>query len=364
MKFAEHFKKLGAPSNNTSSSSNLSEVYNTTRPDYCGLPFFDYLLFDVELIDSSVRSLKRGKATDLDELLAEHLSHSHPALCSILYRLFNAKIKFHFVPSGFGYSYTIPIPKNSFAHFNKSVTPDDFRGISISSIVSKVFEKCILDRFSRFLETSDSQFGFKKGIGCSNAIFSVRKVVDNFVTNRSTVNLCALDLSKAFDRMSHHGLFIKLMKRIVPNELLSTLEYWFNICSTCVKWGNYFSDFFQLKCGVRQGGVLSPYLFSVFMDDIFNVIHSIPWGCHIGCVNCTIFLYADDILLVAPSISALQHLINAVEHFLSSHEMILNAKKSCSLRIGPRYNDIGRPVCTANNIVIQWVNSMRYIYLL
>jgi hypothetical protein len=161
--------------------------------------------------------------------------------------------------------------------------------------------------------------------------------------------------------MSHHGLFTKLMKRMVPNELLSTLEYWFSICSTCVKWENYFSDFFQLKCGVRQGGVLSPYLFSVFMDDIISVIHNIPSGCHLGCVNCSIFLYADDILLVAPSISSLQHLINTVEHFLSSHEMILNAKKSCSLRIGPRFNDICQPVCTTGGTAIQWVNNMRYL---
>jgi hypothetical protein len=78
----------------------------------------------------------------------------------------------------------------------------------------------------------------------------------------SNVNLCALDLSKAFDRMSHHGLFIKMMDRMIPNALLATLEYWFSICETCVRWGDVYSEYTQFKCGVRQGGVLSPYLFA------------------------------------------------------------------------------------------------------
>jgi len=78
-------------------------------------------------------------------------------------------------------------------------------GISISPVVSKVFEYCILRRFSDFLNTHDSQFGFKnKSLGCSHAICCVRNIVNHYVTNGSTVNLCALDITKAFDRMSHH----------------------------------------------------------------------------------------------------------------------------------------------------------------
>ena len=93
--------------------------------------------------------------------------------------------------------------------------------------------------------------------------------MDYYVKSGSTVNLCFIDISKAFDKMNHYGLFIKLMQKLVPVNLLRVLEMWFTIGSTCVKWCNFFSRFFALSCGVRQGGVLSPYLFALYIDSIF-----------------------------------------------------------------------------------------------
>ena len=61
--------------------------------------------------------------------------------------------------------------KNSNSVYNKSITVDDFRGISISPVISTVFEHCILDRYAKFFVTSDNQFGFKKEHGCSHAIY-------------------------------------------------------------------------------------------------------------------------------------------------------------------------------------------------
>ena len=77
-----------------------------------------------------------------------------------------------------------------------------------------------------FLQTSDTQFGFKKGLGCNHAIYSVRTIVESFVRKGSTVhvNLCAIDLSKAFDKVNLHALIIKLMKRNEPIQLLGLLE--------------------------------------------------------------------------------------------------------------------------------------------
>ena len=110
-----------------------------------------------------------------------------------------------------------------------TITVDDFRGISISPAISKVFEHCILHRYRDFFKTSDNQFGFKQGSSCAHAIYSLNCVVDYYVNYGSMINICALNLSKAFDKMSHYGLFIKLMERRIPDMLLYVIEHWFSI---------------------------------------------------------------------------------------------------------------------------------------
>jgi len=141
----------------------------------------------------------------------------------------------------------------------KKLSVDDFRVISISPVISKIFEQYILRRFSKFLVSSDNQFGFKKAVGCSHAIFTEKSVVDHYISNGSTVNLCALDVSEAFNKMSHHGLFINLKNRRVPITLLLVPEDCrFSYCSTLAKWLG--SNSFKLTSGVCQGSVLSLFL--------------------------------------------------------------------------------------------------------
>jgi hypothetical protein len=88
-----------------------------------------------------------------------------------------------------------------------------------------------------YLATSDNQFGFKKRLSCSRVIYAVRNVIEHYVENGSTVNMCSTDLSKAFNRMNHYALLVKLMDRKIPSALLTILEHWFLMTRTCVKWG-------------------------------------------------------------------------------------------------------------------------------
>ena len=69
-------------------------------------------------------------------------------------------------------------------------------------------------------------------------------------------------------------LFIKLMKRRIPDNLLLLLESWFAIGMTCVKWHNVWSIWFRLSCGIRQGRVLFPYLFAIYIDSLVEKVQT------------------------------------------------------------------------------------------
>ena len=108
---------------------------------------------------------------------------------------------------------------------------------------------------------------------------------------------------QAFDKVNHCSLLMKLMKRRIPLMLLELLENWLSESHACVKWGGSWSHIglFGITFGVRQGSVLSPVLFSMYIDDIGQLRNNLA--------GTFVVLYADDILLLAPSVTALQKLL-------------------------------------------------------
>jgi len=177
------------------------------RASYVGQNTDKTQRFDTELIENVIcNKMRLGKAADLDIITVERLFYCHSLLPCVLVKLFNLMMDVGHVPRSFDLSYTVLILKNNSSIYCKSVTVDDFRGISISPAISKVFEHCILDRFGDFFISCDNQFGFKKHLSCAHAIHSLKAVVDYYIKHDSTVNLCTIDLSKAFDRMNHQGL--------------------------------------------------------------------------------------------------------------------------------------------------------------
>ena len=200
------------------------------------------------------------------------------------------------------------------------------------------------------LETTENQFGFKQGVGCSHAIYTVRNIISSATNKGTTVNLCAIDLSKAFDKVNHYALLIKIMKRKVPVVILELLENLLLESYSCVKWNCVMSDFFTVKLGVRQGSVLSPYLFAVYVNDV----DCSRTGCHV-------ILYADDILLIAPTITQLEKLLHDCENELQWLDMVINFKKSSCLRVGPRFNASCAKIVSLYGQALSWVKEIKYL---
>ena len=189
----------------------------------------------------------------------------------------------------------------------------------------------------------------------------MRSAISHYTAHGSTVNLCAVDISKAFDHMNHNGLFLKLMDRLLPVNVLMALESWFGKCYTCVKWGSITSCMFQLTRGIRQGGVLSPYLFAVYVDDLIATVENTRYGCFYKSTCVSIVMYADDILLLSPSVTALQDLLHVCESALRSVALFINPKKSVCMRIGPRCNNVCCDIVSSYGYVLHWVESIRYL---
>ena len=350
-KFRDYFLKAYT-CNNVSTAMELKKEYSDMRETYCGLPVFDNNYFDTEIISKTILDMRRGKAADIDGLSVEHLQYSHPVLSVLLSKLFKLIVACHYIPVGFKRSYIVPIPKLKDCR-TKAVCCDDFRGIAISPMLSKVFEHSILQQLQSYIVTSDNQFGFKKGVGCSHAIYTVRNIVDYWVSRGSCANLCTVDLAKAFDKVNHHALFIKLMKKHIPLQILILIENLFAGCCTCIKWGSCWSVEFQIEFGVRQGSVLSPFLFAIYIDDLVALCKPNS--------KLYIILYADDIILIAPTITSLEKLLHNCELVLSRLDMVINFKKSSCLRIGSRHDAKCADIVSSSGRVIPWVKETRYL---
>jgi hypothetical protein len=125
--------------------------------------------------------------------------------------------------------------------------------------------------------------------------------------------------------------------------------------------GSIYSNLFQLFRGVRQGGVLSPYLFSVYIDDVTDSVIQANVGCTISSMPICIILYADDILLFASSVSALQTLLTVCELYLRALDLCINFNKSVCLRVGSRFKSVCNCIVTVEGKALNWVNCVRYL---
>ena len=110
--------------------------------------------------------------------------------------------------------------------------------------------------------------------------------------------------------------------------VVKLLAFWYTTQTIRVRWGNSLSDPFRMMNGIRQGGILSPYLFNIVLDDLLKKLNESKVGCVAGGMLINHLAYADDTVLIAPSAKALQTLINICSHFAIEHDMIYNTEKN------------------------------------
>ena len=156
-------------------------------------------------------------------------------------------------------------------------------------------------------------------------IFTLKSILDFYVASSYPVYI---DSSKAFDRVNFRCLFDKLIKRKVPVIFVRFFMVWYCTQEFVVRWGNHLSTAFSTSNGVRHGCILSPLFFNVYVDDSSNILNNAKFGCTINEVIINHLMYADDLVLIAPSIRAMQILLNSCDCFAHDHDVIYSTNTS------------------------------------
>ena len=224
---------------------------------------------------------------------------------------------------------------------------------------SKVFEHVLKNHFSQHLETSSYQYGFKRNSSTMHALFSLKETINYYIDHGSQVYCSFLDASKAFDRLVHSGLFLKLMERGIPKRFLDILIQWYNDLRCRVKWDGYCGDWFCISAGVRQGGVLSPDFYNIYVDNLVSILQLSGIGCHVRNVFAAALLYADDMCILSPSLKGLQHLLDLCSSYCTEWDICLNPKKTKNMLFGKPRKIKYKPTLDANPI--EFVTEWKYL---
>ena len=229
------------------------------------------------------------------------------------------------VPRSMLLSSITPIPKNQRKSLNES---DNYRGISLSSVIGKVLDWVVIHTCSGALQTTDHQFDFKPGHSTTQCTFVVdEEVVQYYLNGGSRVYAILLDASQAFDRVHFIKMFKLLLDRGLCPLVCRLLVKLYTQQSARLKWGGAISDEFKVSNGVKQGGVLSPILFGVYMDELFKCLRSSQAGCHVGQRFMCAFGYADDVILLAPTKHSMHTMLDKCMLFFGISGEIKSAGK-------------------------------------
>jgi len=346
----KHLYNIVSYDENEMSSLKCQAMNDILLQDQCGN---DLLIGDVLY---GIRQLKHGKTDGNTGHMTDHIIVGSDILSKHLHYLFNCMLNHGYAPHDFSLSTLIPIPKNTRKSLNDS---NNYRAIALSSILSKALDHIILFKYQESLCTSDLQYGFKKHHSTTQCTFIVNEVIEYYLKNGSNVNIVLLDASKAFDRVNYIKLFKLLFKRKLSPLVIRFLLSLYTKQNVRVRWGLEMSNICSVSNGVKQGGVMSPILFIIYLDELLNRLKESGFGCHIGNTFCGAFGYADDVTLIAPTLYSTNMLLDICTTFADEYDVIFNSGKTKHIFLAP--NDINPPVITFNGDVIERVHCDKHL---
>jgi len=318
----------------------------------------EYVSIDLSTVLKAICKLKSCKG-DGDKGLVSNMIIQAPELwVTLLCEIINCMILHGHNPT--------ELLNVTLSSINKDLNEDicdssNFRGIALTSCIYKVIDWVILIKYESCFKTTDLQFAYKSGLSTTMCTLTLKEVV-KYYNERNTNVYCALvDASKAFDRVRFDKMFQLLIKRKIPIVIVRLLFDLYMRQKVRTSWCGVFSEYFTTSNGVRQGGVLSPILFIVYIDELIDQLMRSGLGCFVGYQFFGALGSADDLTLLAPSPYALRQLLLICEKFGIEYDILYNGKKTKCILFPSQGHGHSVPVIQFCGAILKWQNEIVHL---
>ena len=267
-----------------------------------------------------------GKSIGLDGVPVELIKGGGETALNKMYRICVALWETGEWPEDWADSTFITIPKKGDL---KQCT--NYRTIALVSHASKILLRIILERIRTKTESeiADEQAGFRRGRGTRDQVTNLRIVMQKAREHQQPLYACFIDFRKAFDSISHERLWVTMLEMGYPGHVVNLLAKLYRKQKAKVRVAGTLSRGFRVRRGVRQGCVLSPYLFNILAEMVMReALDGYEGGLQLGGRRVTNLRYADDIVLLACSETDLQDLVNRLDVVSKRYSLLINVDKT------------------------------------
>ena len=304
----------------------------------------------------SIKNLKSNKGDGSDGFMSNHLILSCHRFIVNLSLLLTAVLTHGYQPKELLLGTIESIPKDK----KKDLcTSSNYRGITLCNSISKILDIIILSRYRDKLNTSDLQFAFKRGHSTAMCTLVLKEIVRYYYNNGSNVFSCYIDATITFDRVRYDKLFNLLIDRGIPPIIVRSMLDLYVRQSLKTHWRGYMSDEFRTTNGIRQGGVISPVLFCIYIDELLIRLEKYGEGCWIGNQFFGAIGYADDLTLLSPTVTSLSKMIKICEEFSNEYNVKYNPDKTVCLLFSKKDQPGVNVVLNGQNV--SWVNNVKHL---